>query len=430
MELDKAVSERINGIKGEQGLDVLKKELLTLHEERIKMEAEMASKIESDKKRDEEIKAAKDKIHEVMNTNWSSKFDTSKVKEETLYRFGKYIQAYVRKDKWGLEKYGAGGRQLDPMEENQFGDGNVQKDFSPQGKVAAIGTPLYSDTTTGSLIVPIEYMAEVLLVAKQASQLMGLVREVPMGAYTKVVPVQLTAAGFTWKAAQSTIAAASAPTFTNATLTAYTGYLFIPLTEEFQEDSMVNVGAYFRDMIGQAWGYEFDYQACQGTSPFTGMLGAAGNVFTLGAGKTAFSSISFDDLDGVIAKLDSEMKRVGARWILHCTVLDILRGKKNANGDYLFQQAAGNVPATIRGYPFTSSDGMISNSSSAISTKFLIFGNPQNFLHGNRVALEIKVFDQIPDMVLYDTMAIRARVRAGFAVGVSGAFAVAKTAAA
>jgi HK97 family phage major capsid protein len=73
---------------------------------------------------------------------------------------------------------------------------------------------------------------------------------------------------------------------------------------------------------------------------------------------------------------------------------------------------------------------MVSASSSAISTKFIVFGNPQYFLFGNRVPLEIKLFDQTYTRAQYDTVLLRARVRAAFAVGVAGAFAVCKTAAA
>jgi hypothetical protein len=41
----------------------------------------------------------------------------------------------------------------------------------------AIGTPLYSDATTGSYLVPVEYAAQVDLIAKQASQMMTSVEQ-------------------------------------------------------------------------------------------------------------------------------------------------------------------------------------------------------------------------------------------------------------
>jgi HK97 family phage major capsid protein len=434
MELDKAILERVGAIKD---TDALKKELVLLYgsvaeskETQVKLEKALDEKsVELAKARENSDNALKI-AEEIKSNQWSSKYGVKAGpgEEETLYNFGSYLKGIATKNPELVKKYGKNGAQLNPMEENAFGDG--QKDFEAMIRNKAnLGTPLYSDATTGSYLVPVEYTATVMYIAKQASQMMGQVTEYPMGGITRYVPVQSDAVGFTWRTLQSTATTEADPTFTTATLTSYNAGMYIPIVEEFQEDSLVNVGAYFRDIIGQAWGYEFDYQSLRGSSPFTGIFGAAGYVNTLGNGQTTFDSLTFNDLYTTIQKLTSEMKRVGAKWMMHITILDNLRKIKDANGQYIYQQPSGTQAGSLCGYPYITSDGAIANASTAVSTRFMAFGNPKYFLYGNRIPLEIRVFDNQLNMVNYDTLYFRARVRAAFAVGVSTGFVAVKTAA-
>lgn len=394
--------------------------------------AALKAKAEGSEKLHEEMEALKkeaketrDKLAEVTSKNWVEKYSTQNTKEEKLYRFGKYIKAIATKDKAGLEEFGKGGNHLNPNAEQNFGQGEykVQK--------ADLGTPLYSVAVTGSYLVPVEYAAEVMYVAKQASQLMGQVREVPMSGITKYVPVQNAAATVGWNVAQSSQKSEVNPTFGRATLTSYTGAMWTGIVDELDEDSLVNLAAYYRDIFGEAFGYEFDYQAARGSgSPFTGMLSGATQGLVLGTGQKSFSDIGFDDLQSAISKLTSENYRMGAKWIVHCTVFDILRKIKDANGNYIYQQPQGNAPGMLWGYPVVSSDGMVSTSSDAASTKFIVFGNPKYFLWGNRTGLEFKIFDQTSYALEYDQIFFRARLRWGMTTAIGGAFVAVSTAAA
>ena len=382
-----------------------------------KLKAEQAES----KKSVEEMRA---KLAEVTSKNWVEKYSTKDTKEEKLYRFGKYLQAMIKHDKDGLEKYGQGGRALSPDQSKAWGQGDniVQKDD--------LGTPLYSDAITGSYLIPVEYAAEILRVAKQASQLMGQVREVPMNSHTKIYPAEDAAASVTWKTLQSTANTETTPTFTYKTLTEYPGVMWSGVTEELVEDSMVPVAAHYRDLFGEAFGYEFDYQVCQGSgSPHTGILSGASNALVMGAGEKTFSDLKVDDLYDAIAKLTTVNKRVGGVWCFHCTVFDILRKLKDANGNYIVQQPTGTQPGSLCGYPYIISDGMVPASSSDVSTKFVWFGNPKHMLWGNRLGVEFKVFDQTAYAVQYDEVLFRGRVRWAFTVGIPAAFVTIATAA-
>lgn len=391
----------------------------------LKAKAEEVDKLRAEM--EEAKKAAaemREKMQEVATKNWVEKYSTQNTKEETLWKFGNYIKGLARHDKDILNKFGQGGYHLSPDQTKAWG----QNEFTMQK--ADLGTPIYSDAATGSYIVPVEYAAEVMYVAKQASQLMGQVREIPMNAVTKYVPTQDSAASVSWQTNQSSAKSETNPTFSRATLTAYTGAMWTGVSDELLEDSLVPLAAYFRDIFGEAFGYEFDYQAARGSgSPFTGMLNGATEGLTMGSGQATFSDVKFDDLYDTVSKLTTVNKRQGAKWVVHCTVMDILRKIKDANGNYLYQQPAGTQPASLCGYPIIISDGMVSTDDDGASTKFIVFGNPKYFLWGNRLGLEFKVFDQTTHALEYDEILFRGRVRWGMTTAIGGAFAYLSTSA-
>jgi len=153
------------------------------------------------------------------------------------------------------------------------------------------------------------------------------------------------------------------------------------------------------------------------------------NILNLGAGSTGFDDVTFDDMKNLIAKLDTQSKRNGAKFIMHTTILDIFKGIKDDNGRYIWQEPAGAEPGTIMGYGYILSDAMPDSTDSAVSTAFIAFGNPKHILHGDRVGMEFKLFDQTLDALVYDRLFLRARLRQAFVTGIPAAFAVMKTAA-
>lgn len=427
----------------------------------VKAEAEKkAAEKEAELKQiKEELKTNRDKLAEVMSHNWVEKYSTSaaNVKEEKLYRMGMYIKGIADKNRDLLAKYGSGkgAMALSADAEKSWGVGEYNVRPQIQGTIndpgimgkAPLGSPLYSDAVSGSYLIPIEYMSEVAYVARQASQLMGQVTEIPMISRQKLFPIQnASATPMSWNVAQSSTKTEVDPTFTQGTLTTYTGAIWTSITDELQEDSIVPLAAYFRDIFGQAWGYEFDYQCTQSNAnPFTGMLNGATNSYVLPAGGTTFDSFGYQDGPNTIQKLTLEMKRVGAKWIMHTTVLDNLRKLTDANGNPIYFNAAlgggpdnasdatggrmnGN-PGLLFGYPYITTDGMVPNSSSAVSTKFMIFGNPKYFYYGNRVGMEFKIFDQTYYAMQNDQIFFRMRLRAAFTTAVTGAFVAVATSA-
>ena len=339
------------------------------------------------------------------------------------YGIGRMIKAMMDRDQKTLSEMGCL-----PNREVTTEEWKSEKDWPFKSD---LGTPLRGDTTTGSYLIPTEYASEVLRVAADSSAMMPLVRNVPMRNRTIIWPSEATGLSYTWPTNEATAKTEKNPTFGQITLNAKTAAGWIAISEELQEDSLVPIGAYFRDLFGEAWGTEFDKQClAANAAPFDGVLFQTSvNQLVMSSGKTGFSDVEPDDIRDLIAKLTTKGKRNGARLIMHETVLDVLMSWKNAIGGYELYRPSEGKPATIFGYPFTTSDAMPDISESAVSTAFIVFGNPKHILHGDRVGFEFRVFDNTESTMQYDRIFLRARLRQGFEVGVPAAFARLVTAA-
>ena len=307
----------------------------------------------------------------------------------------------------------------------------VQKDGSYEKTSATISTaPVSGDDSStyyGSYLIPVTYAAEVMRVAADASAMMTQVTHIPVRGITTYVPRTTDAMTFTLVTNQQTAKTEDTITFGRATLTVNTYAFWMAVTEEMDEDSLVGVGNLIRTMAGEAWGTKFDTLALSDST--YGALALATPETVMGTGDAAFSSVDVDDLDNLIMELTTQNLRQGARFFFHTTNFDHIRNYKNANGDYIFQDAVQAAPATIRGYPFTLSDGMPANSASAASTSFVLFGNPRHILAGDRTGFEFRIFDQTMGTMQYDQIYLRARVRQAMTLGLPTAMAKLTTAA-
>ena len=133
----------------------------------------------------------------------------------------------------------------------------------------------------------------------------------------------------------------------------------------------------------------------------------------------------------MISELDTEQKRAGAIWIGHPTIFDYLWQYQDGVGAYVFRdtmyQGAG---AKLIGYPWITSGVMPSSSESAVSTAFLALGNPRvTMIHGDRIGLEFKKFDQMGTTAEEGEVIFRARCRMAFNIHFADYWAVLSTAA-
>jgi len=303
-----------------------------------------------------------------------------------------------------------GGR---PMHELQNPDEMIkigESDKYEKDSAEISSAPLRSDATTGSYLIPVEYGAELGRIAADTSAMMGLVTHMPMRGITKYLPNTTDALTFTKLTGQTTAKTEDALTFGQVTLTACTYAFWLAITEEMDEDSLIGLGELVRTMAGEAWGNKFDDLALDDSS-YGALQDSSVNNLVMDTGDISYSDLDINYLDNLIAELTTQNKRQGARYFFHPTVFDYVRQEKDAQGRYIFQDAVNAAPATIRGYPFTLSDGMPPASESTVSDPFVLFGNPRYIVAGDRVGFEFRVFDQTMGTMQYDQIYLRARVR-------------------
>jgi len=350
---------------------------------------------------------------------------TSKSNEEKMHSIGKFLFAMRHNNVSGIKDMGgfiqANAKSLDDW---KGVDWNVNA--APD-----LGTALRGDTTTGSYLIPTEFASEILRIPEDPSSLMGQVRTIPMNSRSIRFPAKLAGASFTWVTNEITAKTETKPTFSYVDLACETAAAWIAFSDEMDEDSLAPLGTYFTELYREAWQTEFDLQCLNSdTAPFVGVLQNAGvNSLSMGAGSAGFSDITMDDIKDLASQLTTKAKRMGGKYIMHMTVLDMIKKLKDDNGNYIYREANVSEPATLNGYGIITSDAMPDADDSAASTAFIAFGNPKHIMHGDRVGMEFKLFDQTADGMVYDRLFLRARLRQAFVTGIPSAFAVLKTSA-
>ena len=415
--MGKNVNEMIEGLGEESTVEDFKNIIKSMQED-------TKASIE---KKDAEIKELGEKITELVTASVKRSAE-----ENTISQEEKDTQFFRWAAKGDVEKlYKYGGRMTRNDGEWTEGDWNIGKALEEK---AALGTVLRGDATTGSYLVPAAYEREVFRLAKQSSVMMGKVRTIDMAARDLYWPAENATPSLTWVTNETTAKTETNPTFSQIHLTAETCAAWLTVTDELLEDSLVNLGDFFKQQFVEAWGAEFDKQVLiSNASPFTGIAyNSSCNIRNMASGKTSFADLELDDLidmENDISSSKGETALKGAYFIMSRYVFNVLKKLKDDNGDYVYQKPDGGQPGTIWNYPYIISDQMPGSSSDATDTPFLILGNPKYWLHGNRVGMQFQTYNNTIRNLDYDQIFYKFRIRQGFIGAIPSAFAVLETAA-
>ena len=430
--------------------------------------AETDIKLEEAKKKIEELEAEKEKIDaeialgktereqlvdkvqtiQTLVKSQNAILQSNDTQELQDYKIGKMAQLLYRGHKGASQpedaaemlKLGATPTQKTSM----LDDGPVRimqgyKD-NRDAQVKAFGTkvlssdPLTSDDSDsgnfyGSYLVPVDTDANLYRVAADASAMMPLVTSRPVRGITTYLPTSTDAFAFTAVTNQETAKTEETLTFSRTTLTVVTYALWIAITEEVDEDSLIALGALIRMLCSEAWAAKFD-SMCLEDSTYGAMNTTGINAVTMGAGDTGFSNISCAYLDSMIAALTTRAKRRGARFFFHPTVWDEIVSLKDADGRYVVRdRLSDTAPLMVRGFPVTLTDGLPGLADTAVSTRFAAFGNPSYIVNGVKTGFEFRIFDQMESTAKYDQIVLRARLRQAFALWAPSAWSYLATAA-
>lgn len=301
----------------------------------------------------------------------------------------------------------------------------------------------FNETTDaqGGYLVPDEFRSEVVRLAEDFGIVRKLARVIPMTRETLKLP-KVTASVSVYWPGEATAGTVSQPTLGQVSLVAKTLVGLTPITNELLEDADADTIGLLVELFAEAIAGEEDNQGLAGSgSPFTGVLADAGvTTVTMATGADTFAEITADYLRDLIASL-KPIALQGSVFVMHRAIWSIVQKLKGSDGQYIATVAQPviskdasqgiGVVGYIWGYPVYLSEKM--PSTTAVSTKFVIFGNFKYMYLGDRRQITVAVSDQatIGTTNLFESnmSALRITERIGLTIALPTAFAVLKTSA-
>lgn len=236
---------------------------------------------------------------------------------------------------------------------------------------------------TAGYLVPDEYMAEILALARLQSVCLRDCTVVPMGTDVKRLPAELTQVAVVWEAAEITELEESNPTLAEVVLTAKRLGAHTIATNDLLEDAEVDVVSWLTSQFSEALGLEIDNQVFAGTnatpSPVSGLTTAICGYSVITTG--SISTVTGTNLSSMIAKLSAN-KKIGAKFYMHREVFHHIRTLTATDGAFLYNPIGQAQSNTIWGYPYEEAEKM--PSTDGTGKPFALFGNLRYFYIGNR----------------------------------------------
>lgn len=302
--------------------------------------------------------------------------------------------------------------------------------------------------SAGGFVVPEEFTAEVYRIVEDFGLVAKMGTRISMSSDTRNVPRLASSVSVTYPG-ELTAGTPSQPVMEQVQLLAKSCIGLTAMSNELLADANVSVVDLLAQLFAEAIAGDIDDQALTGTgSPFTGVLGNTDvNIVTMASTLTGFDDITLADLRDLITQVKPWALQ-GAGFVMHREIWAIvqkLRTGGTNSGDYF---GASTNPIVVGvpqgfptatagfawGYPVYLSDKMPTLADTAVSTKFVLFGNLKHIFYGVREELVVSISDSATigtDNLFEQNMsAVRVVARHALAVGLPKAFAVLRTAAA
>ena len=249
----------------------------------------------------------------------------------------------------------------------------------------------------GAVLVPTPLLAEIFILVEKWGVCRRYCRPIPMmGAGDSLKLDSLTTEAIAYWVNQGANITAADLVFAQGSLTVGKIAGISSFTTEIEEDQAIALLPIFVSSLARAIykkedlaGFLGDGTATYGS--MTGILAASTNVVTMSAGKTAFSDADADDYRALRDALNIDF-RDGAMYMLSPSDVSNLEGLKDTQGRYIYREPAGGLPAMLWGFPIMDNVGVNAlTQSSAVSTRFAAFGNPQHMLMGMKREPELVI---------------------------------------
>jgi len=391
---------------------------------------------------DEQLKQFTEKVKSVVDQVMEERL--SSVVGETV---AKETRAIVEKMRIERALYGSDRSGLDSEQKKSF----VELVKAAAGFKTKANEALISETDSrGGYLVPKEVASAILRIAASVGLVLSQARKWPMGSDSLDIPAYT---GSFLEGEYLGVDAAgnvTGITFAQASLLIKKWQLAFVVGNDLLADATVDLGDWLLALGGEALANMIDKQAFVGTgNPFVGLLSHADvPVFTLPTGEDTFAE--FDpvvDSSDVIGQLEESILD-GAGFYMHRTIWAKLRAKKDTAGNFILpnggaasQQVLANNPTgggvkpagEMMGYPVFTCRHLPKNADSAVSTKYIVFGNFQATAYGDKGELIVAQHDSGSfggkEIGLADQRALVYKHRHAFTIALPAAFVAVKTAA-
>lgn len=322
------------------------------------------------------------------------------------------------------------------------------KDFDTLKEFGAKAGLTEGTGSNGGFMVPQEFAAEVNRIVEDFGLVPKLARKYPMKNDTLNIPRLASSVSISYPG-EATAGTVSTPVFEQVQLVAKTAIGLTPMSNELLADANVDVVELLTELFAEAMAGDMDNQGLAGNgSPFTGILNDTGVTVVQPANGGGFSTFTGAATPDQCRTLISNIKPwalQGAAFIMHRTVWALIQTTKASTSGEYFISAANPVmtpngaqqgfptatAGTLWGFPVYLSDKM--PTTTAVSTKFIIFGNLRHLYVGLRQDMQVMISQEATigsdNLFAQNMSAVRIVYRIAVAVGLPKAFAVLKTAA-
>lgn len=236
--------------------------------------------------------------------------------------------------------------------------------------------------STGGYLVPEEFEAEIMQIARDESFALQSCAVYEMGTDNKKVPKEGSLVTVAWRDEAADIADGEGD-FGEIDLVAKSLDGMATVSNELLMDAAFDLAGVLTEQFATATGLEVDNQVLNGTgSPFNGVATSiAGYSVVMGA-STSFAGVTADDFSKMISQLKAGYKK-DAKFVLNRAVLHYVRTLKDSQNRPIFADMGGVVPGTIYGLPYFESE--MANGTDGANKNVAVLGSWKRYAIGRRV---------------------------------------------
>lgn len=294
------------------------------------------------------------------------------------------------------------------------------KTLAPQNETTA---------ADGGTLVPDVTRPEILRLMEEFGVGRSDFRVLPMGVSKVVkIPRKLTGATVT-RTSENTAIADTKSTLDYVTLTASKVAAIVAMSNELDEDSIVDMGQYVNELLAESFAEEEDGQFYAGTgSPHTGLF-ATSHTYGNKVEVTGASAITYKNLVDCVYGVKSNYLN-GAIWRMHRTVYAEIAKILDLQERPIVVNAGDPTKASLFGYPIKLIESAPDATEDTAGMPLIILGAGNKSIIGSKRDLTVKILTEATvdgvNLAENDLVGVRVTKRDAFAVALPLAYSVIK----